>query len=404
MMMKRALLICGLTAFLLLASACGSTATIGSTQDDTAYIQHLVNIGQKIPPGVYILRRTIVLHSNSVVEGSGPDTVFIFRPSPPFTECWNDRAFTTSCDSFYNSTTDKYVNRQRIAAPISIGDTSFQMETENPNLHPGEWIVITERDKQLQDVVAIDWMQVQSVTGLTVKVTKPFRVAFPDTHSWNPITSGLGFFPVLNPVQHVKLLDFKLIVPDSGVNMSAISIYTARDALVENLDVQNENGQALYSFQSQDVTFRNCSAFSGHGLSEFASTTDLTVTGNTFSSNGDAGFGVDLGTGFFKVTNNSVKFSLNSGIYAIYGVHDGEIEGNKISYVSASKNAIGILMRGTQRVDVTNNDLTGGQGSQSVGLSIGPAYAELPIPSSGNIVSPNIFGNWTMAYDPNNQP
>lgn len=402
----KTLLSYGICGCLLALTGCGFAANTSGTRNDTAYVQHLVDAGLKIPPGVYILRRTIILHSNSIVQGSGPGTIFIFRPTPPFKECWNDRAFTTACDSFYNGTTGQYVKRQRISAPIAIGDQSFQTATQATNLHPGNWIVITERDSVLRDVVAIDWMQVKSVSGHTVQVAKPFRVAFPDTHSWNPVFSGLGFFKVANPVQNVQLRDFTLYVPNAGRNMSAISVYTARHVLVENLNVRDDNGQALYSFQSQDVTFRNCVAYSGPGLSEFASTTDLTVTGNVFSSHGDAGFGLDLGTGFFDVRNNQVTSSMNSGIYALYGVHDGTIEDNKVAAVSASQNrsAVGILLRGTQRVTVTNNTLSGGQGPLSVGLSVDPAQAELPIPSIGNIVSPNVFGNWTMDYSPSNQP
>ncbi len=323
----------------------------------------------------------------------------------PLEECSNDRAFTTSCDSFFNPVTKTYVDRRRIAAPISIGDNSFQTVDDSSDLQEGDWLVITERDAIIRDIVVTDWVQVVSAIGHTIRVTKPFRSAFPNKHSWDPVYSGLGFFKVVNPVHDVQLRNFTLKVPSTGQNMGGISIYTAQHVVVENLDVEDDNGQALYSFQSQDVTFRNCIAYSGTVLSEFASTTDLTVTGNTFSSAGDVGFGLDLGTGFFDVRNNSVPRSLNAGLYALYGVHDGTIQGNSIAIVPAQQKPIGILVRGAQNVIITNNDLAGGQGPQSTGLSIGPDNdAEIPIPSHGNVVSPNTFGSWAVNYDPDNQP
>lgn len=402
----RAFLWYATAACLLFLLGCAHSVSTNSIQDDTAYIQGLVDAGEIVPPGTYVLSRTIVLRKPyTTVQGSGPKTVFIFQPSLPLEECWNDRAFTTSCDSFFDPVTKAYVDRRRIAAPISIGDSSFQTVDDSSDLQPGDWLVITERDAIIRDIIDTDWVQVSSAAGHTITVTKPFRVAFPDAHSWDPVYSGLGFFKVVNPVHNVQLRDFTLKVPNSGINMGGISIYTAQHVVVENLNVEDDNGQALYSFQSQDVTFRNCSAYSGTVLSEFASTTDLTVTGNTFSSSGDAGFGLDLGTGFFDVTDNKVTSSLNAGLYLLYGVHDGSLQANSVSIVPAQQEPIGILVRGAQNVTITNNYLAGGQGPQSTGLSIGPALqAEVPIPSYGNLVSPNTFGTWDVDYDPGNQP
>jgi hypothetical protein len=118
-----------------------------ASKDDTAYVQRLVDAGAIVPPGNYVLRRTIILRNPyTEVQGVGPETVFIFQPSLPLVECWNDRAFTTSCDSFFNPVTKTYVNRRRIATPISIGDSSFQTVDDSSDLQPGDWLVITERD------------------------------------------------------------------------------------------------------------------------------------------------------------------------------------------------------------------------------------------------------------------
>lgn len=397
-------------ASLLLLIGCGAsqskTVLPSANRDDTDYVQALVDAGSTVPAGTYVLRRTIVIrNSGTVVQGVGSDTVFIFQPNLPPQECWNDRAFTTSCDSFYNPNTRTYVNRRRISAPITIGDTSFQAVDDVSDLQPGDWLVITERDAIIRDVVTVDWVQVASAAGNTVTVRDPFRTAFPNTNSWDPIFSGLGFFKVVNPVQNVQFRNFSLMVPDAGQNMAGLSIFNAQHVVVEDVAVKNENGQALYSYISQDVTFRNCSADSGPVLSEFAATTDLIVIGNAFSSRGDSGMGLDLGSGFFAVSNNSVINSHNIGLYLLYGVHDGTVQNNSISFVTADNNAVGILARGTQNVNITDNGLAGGQGQQSIGLSIGPAYqSEVPISSFGNIVSPNAFGSWFLNYDPTNQP
>jgi hypothetical protein len=87
----------------------------------------------------------------------------------------------------------------------------------------------------------------------------------------------------------------------------------------------------------------------------------------------------------------------------LYGVHDGTVQGLSAPYVCSTTNAVGILARGTQNVTVTNANLIGGQGAQSVGISFGPAYLEVPLPSSGNILGTNTFGEWSMDLDPTNQ-
>ncbi|QNI30765.1 right-handed parallel beta-helix repeat-containing protein [Alloacidobacterium dinghuense] len=376
-----------------------------ASEDDTAYVQGLVDAGAIVPPGTYVLRRTIVVRRPyTVVQGSGPKTIFIFQPSLPLERCVNDRAFTTSCDSFFNPITQTNVNRRQIAAPISIGDSSFQTVDDSSKLRPGDWLVITDNDSHIGPV-AIDWVQVASAVGNTVRVTIPFRTAFPIAYSWDPVYSGLGFFKVVNPVHHVRFRNFTVEVPDSSIHTAGISIYNAQHVVVENLNVQESNGQALYSFLSQDVTFRNCFAYSGKVLSEFASTVDLTLRGNEFSSIGDASFGLDLGIGFFDVRHNKVTSSLNVGMYVLYAVHDGNIERNSIGIVPSQQSAIGILVRGAQNVTITHNYLAGGQGPHSIGLSIGPELSlDVPIESYGNVVSPNTFGTWYEDYDPDNQP
>ena len=70
--------LCGLFLATMFFAGCGA----GS--DSTADIQAKVDAGGTItfPPGTYLLTRTIVVRkSNTIIQGTGPETVFLFRPS-----------------------------------------------------------------------------------------------------------------------------------------------------------------------------------------------------------------------------------------------------------------------------------------------------------------------------------
>jgi hypothetical protein len=324
----------------------------------------------------------VVRKSNTVIQGAGPETVFLFKPAFPQVHCVNDRAFTTPCDAGNTP-------RRRIAGPIAVGDKVFGASDDVSDLHPGDWLIITEKDRMPGEVVAIDWAQVASVSGSSVQVQTPFRTAFPNARTWDPDHSGLGFFKLPQLVEGAQFRNFTVVVPDSGQGAPGISVFAAQHTLIENVTVQDRNGQALYSYLSQDLTVSKSSGDSGKTLNEFAAT---------------------VGTGFFQVTKNSVPSSLDAGIYLLAGVHDGTLTGNSISFVQSSNaaanpgNAIGILARGIQRVTVTNNDLAGGAGAGSMGISVGADYyLDVPISSSGNMIVPNDFGAaWGADYDPTN--
>ena len=315
----------------------------------------------------------------------------------------NDRAFTTPCDA-------GNAPRRRIAGPISVGDKVFGASDDVSDLHSGDWLVITEKDRMPGEVVAIDWAQVASVSGSSVQVQTPFRTAFPNARAWDPDHSGLGFFKLPQLVEGAQFRNFTVVVPDSGQGAPGISVFAAQHTLIDKVTVQDRNGQALYSYLSQDLTVSQSSGDSGKTLNEFAATVDLKLENDTFLSAGDVGLGLDFGTGFFQVTNNNVPSSRDAGMYLLAGVHDGILTGNSISFVQSSSaaansgNAIGILARGIQRVTVTNNDLAGGAGAGSMGISVGADYyLDVPIPSSGNMIVPNDFGAaWGADYDPTN--
>jgi hypothetical protein len=329
----------------------------------------------------------------------------VFKPTLPLVHCVNDRAFTTPCDVLTTP-------RRQILGPISIGDDSFFSLGDVTDLRPDDWLIIEEIDRKAGDIVVVDWAQVASVLGQRVRVKTPFRTVFPDSRTWDPNLSGLGFYKIPQLIEDVTIRNLKIIIPDSGQNTAGVSVFAALRTRIRNVTVENSYGQPLYSYLAKDLTIQNSHGIGGPVLNEFAATVDLKLKDNTFASDGDAGLGLDFGTGFFQVRRNVVPYSLNAAMYMLFGVHDGSVKDNSFSFVrisDATANsgfAIGFLARGIQHVDFTDNYLEGGAGSGSVGVSVGPAYGlDVLIPSIGNTVVPNIFGPlWGIDYDPSNTP
>jgi hypothetical protein len=217
-------------------------------------------------------------------------------------------------------------------------------------------------------------------------------LAFTTARAWVPGKSGLGFEPVTPLVENITLRDFTITVePVAGTGAAAISLFGALNATVDNVTVHDTAAQPLYSYLSKGVSYTNNTVNGGTILSEFAASVDVVISNNRFTSS-TAGFGLDLGVGFFQVTDNAVEKSGNSGIYLLYGVHDGTVSGNDVSYVDATTagyNAIGILLEGSQNIAVTGNSLTGGAGAASVGILVEAYMSELPEPDTGDSVTGN---------------
>jgi hypothetical protein len=180
-----------MVAFLGLPVLVGCGATMPPEVVD---VQKAVDAGGTVrfPAGTYFLTQTIVVRkSNTIIQGAGPQTVFVFKPSPPRVHCANDRAFTTPCDVVDTA-------RRRITGPIAIGDNWFTALDNVDDLDPGDWLIVEDIDRQAGDVVVVDCVQVATTSGNTVTVKSPFRTAFPNERPWDQIQSGLGFY-VLPP-------------------------------------------------------------------------------------------------------------------------------------------------------------------------------------------------------------
>jgi len=296
-----------------------------------------------------------------------------------------------------------YVQMPRaIAASISAGDTSFLARSAGDvaDLQPGDWLLINEYDSVVGDRVAVDWMQVESVSGLEVRVAQPFRMPFSAALPFVAKKSGLGFEPI-PVIENIELRNFKVLV-DNVPSASAvgIAVFGALNSTVDGVTVENHNGQPLYCYLSKGVTITNSAGIGGAVLSEFASSVDVTISSNHFSSTAGPGMGLDLGLGFFTVSGNSVDQSANAGAYLLYAVHDGSITNNHVAQVGTTvqgRSAVGLIIWGSRNVAVSDNYLAGGTGPESIGVSIRSYTGEAFEPDSGVVLSGNVIGNFVSA-------
>jgi parallel beta helix pectate lyase-like protein/pectate lyase-like protein len=383
--------------------ACGGSgsapaAKTPTVKDDTAAVQAAIDQGGVVhfSAGTYHLTRTITIrHSGTVIVGAGPSTVFEYQPSQQLQHCENDRVFTTPCMLYAQMP-------RAIAASISAGDTSFLATTADDvaDLQPGDWLLINEYDSVLRDRVAVDWVQVETVSGLQVRVAQPFRMPFSAALPFVAKKSGLGFEPI-PVIENVELRNFKVLVDNvPSPNTGGIAIFGALNSTVDGVTVENYNGQPLYCYLSKGVTITNSAGVGGAVLSEFASSVDVTISGNHFSSTAGPGMGLDLGLGFFTVSGNSVGQSANAGIYLLYGVHDGSVRNNQVAQVGTTVqggSATGLMIWGSRNVAVSDNYLAGGMGPASIGVSIRSYTGEAFEPDTGVVLSGNAIGDFVTA-------
>lgn len=362
------------------------------SSDDTAALQAAVDKGGVVTldARTYHTSKTITIsHSNTVIQGAGPGTVIEFKAThAPYIHCGNDRAITTPCDL------DDVLPR-RIAQPIAVGDTSFVATDDASDVQPGEWLLINDYDNVYGDRAAVDWMKVDYVDGDVVHLQTAFRMPFTTAREWIAGKSGLGFTRINRLVENVELRNFTVSVPDTGNPEdigAGVSIFMALNTLIDHVDSNSAHAQPLYTYLSKGVTIYN-SQGAGGSLNEFASSVDMSICHNHFQAQG-AGFGLDLGAGFFDVCDNEVTQSENAGAYMLYSVHDGKFRDNRIDYVDATAglSAVGILARGAQNVEISGNYMVGGAGTASAGISVGGVEGEIYVPPTGVTLTGNMFG------------
>jgi hypothetical protein len=386
-----------------------------SGADDSVAIQALLNAGGRVVlgAGTFHLTHTLTIGVNgTTLEGAGQSaTTLEFTPPPagsPRGVCTTDRVITPRCGL---STTLQL----QIADGIAVGDTSFTATNASDvaDLSPGDWVIITINDLGIADgnthlgyPTYVDWEQVASVHGTTVNVVTPFRMAFPNTLPFVQNSSGLGFVRALPTGENVTIQDLTILV-DATVNgnptAGAAGIYMlgTLNTTVSHVTINNPDapGDTLYTEETKGTTITDCNLIGSKYLNEFAESVDLTITGSTFSNQGLA-VGLDLGTGFFTFSGNTITHSVNVALYAIYHVHDGIIEGNTIDAVTflSGYTTIGVELYGSPDVTVSNNSITGNNSAGSIGIEAeGDGNAHLPEPSTGDTATDNTITEFASA-------
>ncbi len=385
------------------SAAIVSATAIGA--DDTQAVQAAVDRGGvvRFAARTYRLTKTItVRHSDTIILGAGPNTLFEFAPAHrDQVHCGTDRVFTTPCD--LNDSLPRPLSHS-----IAIGATAFEAESTaaTADVQPGEWIIVTDYDAKIKDRAVVDWAQVSYVDGTTIHVTAPFRTAFGTLRRQVPgALGGLGFvrIPAERLVQHVEFRNFSLRVPDRGNRRDrvvGISVFMAKDVTIDRVSADVVGAPPLYTFMSKGVTVTNSQGRGEYELNEFGVSVDLIICNNVFSVKHGAALGLDLGSAFFDVCGNDLIQSENIGGYLLFGVHDGKFRGNHIAHVASKKSAAGFLSWGSQNVEVSNNILDGGDGPNSVAMSIRGATTEVVIPSVNITLTGNIVGSgWISEYE-----
>ncbi len=379
----------------------------------------------RVTAGIYKATHTVLIdRSNSLVEFE-PGVVWDFEPKGLISRANNnDRAFLLHNDEGFSET-------HLIAGKIPIGSGSFISANQNDtlNLTDGDWLLVQETDPGLGEIMAIDWVQVESVSSgvcgdhCVVRVQRPFRTAFLNNH----IPSTLSFRKISNYIHDVGLRCNGAIIQSSQAKMGTpgVAVGVVRGALVDGCVVSMANGQALFSYRGADVVFRNNRVIrSGSAASEFAATVDLSLDGNSFDNEGPANdnavktstsaLSIDFGTAFFNVIGNRFISGSDIMMEILYGVHDGVISGNVWSWTGIAGLSVGqgVSAIGTQRVLFAGNVLDGGStGAGNTGNAAGntgiafatfgvEASGSQPIASEGNVIANNIITDYANKYGP----
>lgn len=414
--------LCLLIAILLFHPACATPALFyvgdfGAVCDDQAddypAIQNAMDAAGSAGGGTVLLparacRTSKTLHFNhSNITLSGGGTID-FVPSPPFVRYLNDRA--VQVNEWINQSS-YYDTNLPIRGQIRAGDKSFSVQnlTDTAQLQQDDWLVINEIDQGAgSNIVAIEWVQVASVSSTTVNVQAPFRVDFPNSRPFlSPNISGLGFFKIGNLIQHSTISGIQVQVPLTSKPVAAIAIGVARDTLIDGVTVDVASGNGFFAYRSNDLRIVNSlQLHSRNQATEMAAVTDLLVSGNVFDNGKDlagASLTLDFGTGFFQVSQNHLLDCDNICLLVLGGVHDGGISANTIGHVASNglANTAGMVVMGANGVKITGNSFSGGDGVMSTAIAVRNTVGYTSnINSCANQIGPNSISGFVVHYSP----
>jgi hypothetical protein len=379
--------------------------------DDYTSIQMALDAAGKAGGGVVMLplstcKTSKTLHFNySGITLSGEGKID-FVPTPPFERYVNDRAVQVNDSNLYDTNLP-------IASQIKAGDRSFmaQNAADVAGLENGNWVVINEIDQGAgNNIVAIEWVQVASVSGTIVTVKAPFRVEFPNSRPFiAPSASGLGFFKVERLIENSVISNIHVQAPPTSEPVPGIAVGVARNTIIENVTVDVASGGGFFAYRSSGLRIvHSHQVHARTEATEMAAVTDLVLFGNVFD-NGQkpppdtSSLTLDFGTGFFEVIDNQLIDCGDICMQVAGGVHDGEILANSVGYVSESGNrdAAGIVALGIHSVEIIGNTFVGGAGVSSAAVDVGNTVGYTSnITACGNQFGPNFISGFVVHYSP----
>ena len=348
--------------------------------DDYPAVQALLNQGGTVQLDCrdYYFSATLIPGvSGTTLKGCGATTVLHWTPPANPVECKNGSAIQVMCglgDSPHE-----------ITLPIAIGDTSMTV-ADATGINAGDWLMIGDWGVLGTYTAVVDWVQVASVDGDVVSFEKPSRIAVQSYgQPFVPFQSGMGYVKPLN-LHDVTLEDFIISIDGpapKGGNFPGIGVVGTRNTTIQGVTVEHPQGNPFFTYFSQGTrVVSNHFGASSPIASEVASSVDVVVQDNVSGSD----ISLDLGTAFFQFTDNAITEPTSEALYVAFNVHDGVIARNQIGYV-AGGNSVGIYLRGSPNVQVTDNTFAGGSG---VGILIRPADLGLyNFPDTGDVLSGN---------------
>lgn len=405
-----------------LAANAGTTSSAALTYygtDDTAAIKSCVANGTALGGRCTLSNGSTYMSSNStntvsmsgtgtggILDGSG---TVIFAPTGALVGGVNDRFL-------YIRSTESGALIQVAAGAISKGATSFTANAAGDvsSWVKGDWIVLCEHDAGFGDCLYVDWVQVSSVSSATVNVITPFRMAFPNSRTWNvsgsPATCivaapcGLSARKITN-ITNATLGDFHLIIPKIPGGIVGIATRETRGLVIDNVTCDDASGNCFAGYLDQGLKTQKSFRINNAIASEIAGTVDIDVdiesqlvgtALNGFSAPAATCITFDIGSGMGKAKITCGPTG-NVGIFGNGGVHDLAITGH-VGWVKGTSPGGGFDCIGCYRVLVASSVFDGGDGSSTGIIFSDSSGYTVNINSDQNVATGNIVNGFPTNY------
>jgi hypothetical protein len=234
----------------------------------------------------------------------------------------------------------------------------------------------------------VDFATVASVTGSTITLVEPLKVAFSGAHGQVQLAT---FVPVAN----AGLMNLSLITNHPAVEQVGLYTYATQNFKEDNV-VVSSTGDALYAQEVDHYHIGGSTFSSTLHEDEIAAAVIGDISNSSFgfpvAPSTDGGLDVDAGTGFLNFTNDYIAGG-NIALQLTYGTHDLTVSGCTVPYTSGIGDAI--LMAGDYNIQITNSSLLGGAG---YGVITEDQSLTTPLYSQNNTIGPGIeLGTYGIA-------